>query len=55
VAKRVRDDAVMHLLKMILQATGKKGVPQGRGGDGLNAKDNFEFERSVGYRQEGKG
>jgi RNA-directed DNA polymerase len=29
VAKRVRDDAVMHLLKMILQATGKKGVPQG--------------------------
>src|SRR6266849_4961755 len=29
VARRVRDDAVMHLLKMILQATGKKGVPQG--------------------------
>src|SRR5260370_19692948 len=28
-ARRVRDDAVMHLLKMILQATGKKGVPQG--------------------------
>src|ERR1035437_9253785 len=29
VAQRVRDDAVMHLLKMILKATGKKGVPQG--------------------------
>jgi RNA-directed DNA polymerase len=29
VARRVQDDAVMHLLKMILEATGKKGVPQG--------------------------
>jgi RNA-directed DNA polymerase len=29
VARRVRDDAVMHLLKMIVKATGKKGVPQG--------------------------
>jgi RNA-directed DNA polymerase len=29
VAKRVRDDQVMRLLKMILKATGKKGVPQG--------------------------
>jgi RNA-directed DNA polymerase len=29
VAKRVQDDQVMRLLKMILQATGKKGVPQG--------------------------
>jgi group II intron reverse transcriptase/maturase len=28
-ARRVHDDAVMHLLKMILKATGKKGVPQG--------------------------
>jgi RNA-directed DNA polymerase len=28
VARRVRDDAVMHLLKMILKATGKKGVSQ---------------------------
>src|ERR1039458_1308950 len=27
VARRVHDDAVMHLLKMILKATGKKGVP----------------------------
>ena len=26
-----------------------------RGGDdGLNAKDNFQFERTVRYRQEGK-
>jgi RNA-directed DNA polymerase len=25
---RVQDDAVMRLLKMILKATGKKGVPQ---------------------------
>ena len=30
VAKRVRDDEVMRLLKMILKTTGKKGVPQGR-------------------------
>ena len=29
VAKRVQDGAVLHLLKMILKATGKKGVPQG--------------------------
>jgi len=29
VAKRVKDDEVMHLLKMILKANGKKGVPQG--------------------------
>jgi len=29
VARRIRDDAVMHLLKMILKATGKRGVPQG--------------------------
>ena len=29
VARRVRDDDVMHLLKLILRATGKKGVPQG--------------------------
>src|SRR5215472_2373873 len=29
VARRVRDDEVMHLLKMMLKATGEKGVPQG--------------------------
>src|SRR6201987_1641186 len=29
VARPVPDDAVMHLLKMMLKATGKKGVPQG--------------------------
>jgi len=29
VAQRIKDGAVMHLLKMILKATGKKGVPQG--------------------------
>jgi RNA-directed DNA polymerase len=29
VAKRVQDGVVLHLLKMILKATGKKGVPQG--------------------------
>ena len=28
-AKRIQDDKVLHLLKMILKATGKKGVPQG--------------------------
>ena len=29
VARRVQDDAVMYLLKMMLKATGEKGVPQG--------------------------
>jgi RNA-directed DNA polymerase len=29
VAKRVKDDEVMHLLKIVLKATGTKGVPQG--------------------------
>jgi len=29
VARRVQDEAVMHLLKTMLKATGKKGVPQG--------------------------
>jgi len=29
VGRRVRDDEVMHLLKLILKANGKKGVPQG--------------------------
>jgi RNA-directed DNA polymerase len=29
VARRVNDTAMMHLLNMILKATGKKGVPQG--------------------------
>jgi RNA-directed DNA polymerase len=29
VARRVQDDEVMHLLKMMLKATGEKGVPQG--------------------------
>ena len=29
VARRVRDDDVMRLLKMILHASGKQGVPQG--------------------------
>jgi RNA-directed DNA polymerase len=29
VARRVKDEAVMHLLKMMLKATGKQGVPQG--------------------------
>jgi len=29
IAKRIRDDKVMHLLKLILKANGRKGVPQG--------------------------
>jgi RNA-directed DNA polymerase len=29
VAQRVNDDEVLHLLKLILKATGKRGVPQG--------------------------
>jgi RNA-directed DNA polymerase len=29
VARRIRDDDVLHLLKLILKASGKQGVPQG--------------------------
>jgi RNA-directed DNA polymerase len=29
VAARINDDDVMHLLKLILKSTGKRGVPQG--------------------------
>ncbi|WP_311666809.1 MULTISPECIES: reverse transcriptase domain-containing protein [unclassified Paraburkholderia] len=29
VARRIRDDDVMHLLKLMLTASGKEGVPQG--------------------------
>lgn len=29
VAERVKDDEIMHLLKLILKSSGKKGVPQG--------------------------
>ena len=29
VARRVQDEEIMHWLKMILKATGRKGVPQG--------------------------
>ena len=29
VAQRVNDEQVMHLLKLILRANGKRGVPQG--------------------------
>lgn len=29
IARRVQDDEVMHLIKLILKANGKKGVPQG--------------------------
>lgn len=29
IARRVQDDDIMHLLKLILKANGKKGVPQG--------------------------
>ena len=30
------------------------GYAAGGGGDGLNAKDNFQFERAVRYRLEGR-
>ena len=30
-------------------------IRQQRRNDGLNAEDNFQFERTVRYRQEGKG
>jgi len=29
VAERIDDDQVMHLLKLMLKASGKRGVPQG--------------------------
>src|SRR2546426_7317269 len=38
VARRVQDDEVMHLLKMMLKATGKKGGPQGGGMTPLTQK-----------------
>ena len=31
---------------------GEEGDAAGRGNDGLNAKDNFEFDRVVPYRQQ---
>jgi hypothetical protein len=33
----------------------KKEIGQNWANDGLNAKDNFQFERTVRYRQEVKG
>ena len=41
------------LEEMNLWDAGSAHAP-GRGDDGLNAKDNFQFERTVRYRQEGK-
>ncbi|KAB2836953.1 MAG: hypothetical protein F9K48_00440 [Candidatus Brocadia sp.] len=29
IARRVQDDNILHLVKLILKANGKKGVPQG--------------------------
>ncbi len=47
VAKRVNDNDVMHLLKIMLKANGRYGVPQGGVAHALNAKDNFQFERKI--------
>jgi RNA-directed DNA polymerase len=59
VARRVHDDAVMHLLKMILKATGKKGVPHGGvispllSNLYLNEVDRM-LEKAVGVTRRGK-
>jgi retron-type reverse transcriptase len=50
VAKRVDDDDVMHLLKIMLKSQ-RSWRPARRGDGSLNAKDNFRFERTiVGWR-----
>jgi hypothetical protein len=38
----------------VLQKPVHVQVGQQRAHDGLNAKDNFQFDRAVGYRQEGQ-
>ena len=63
VAQVIRDKRVLHLIGKYLRrdalvdARGKgqhEGHAAGRADYGLNAKDNFEFERAVRYRQEGR-
>jgi hypothetical protein len=42
------------MLRGISQPRKQEKFPQQQFDDGLNAKDNFQFERTVRYRQEGK-
>jgi hypothetical protein len=44
----------LRLLQHLVHLIEVKIAEQGRN-DGLNAKDNFQFERTVRYRQEVKG
>ena len=51
IARRINDDDVLRLLKMMLKANGKQGVPQGGVITPLTQKQNFQFERVVtGWR-----
>jgi hypothetical protein len=52
VVRRVDDEAVLWLLKLLLNASGKQGVPQGGVITPLTQKVTFQFERVVtGWRE----
>ncbi len=42
VARRVQDGESLHVLRLLLKAAGKRGVPQGGGDDSSHAIDNLD-------------